>query len=144
MFYVEMPDEVMTLGMIERALKEEKRLCAPRILLTEHRMILIEAQLKNGKVLLRRGAYGIYEPAGEKIIYPEDIDFVVAPGRAFDRSGRRLGRGMGYYDDFLKQLNSVVPLCALAFDCQLLEEVPTDENDFPIDALITESNIYEF
>ena len=144
MFFLSMKDEVLTLPMIERAIKEGKRVCAPRVILPERRMILIEAELRNGKVPFRRGEYGIMEPNGDESIAAGEIDFVVVPGRAFDLKGNRLGRGAGYYDNFLKSLSEDVCLCGIAFECQILEEVPTDENDWPVDAVITEEKIYQF
>jgi len=144
MFFLSMKDEVLTLPMIERAIKEGKRVCAPRVVLPERRMILIEAELKNGKVPFRRGAYGIMEPSGDESVSACEIDFVVVPGRAFDRKGNRLGRGAGYYDSFLKCLSDDVFLCAVAFECQVLDEVPIDESDWPVDAVITEEKIYRF
>jgi len=130
--------------MIERALREGKRVAAPRTILRERRMVLVEAELKEGRVPLRRGQCSIFEPASERIIKPDEIDFVVVPGRAFDNKGNRLGRGAGYYDNFLRDLRRDICFCAIAFECQVLDEVPADESDHKIDALITEFNINQF
>jgi 5-formyltetrahydrofolate cyclo-ligase len=144
MFFISMRDEVVTLPMIERSLKQGKRVAAPRTILSERRMVLIEASLKGGRVPVRRGEYSIWEPLSDAAVEPERIDFVVVPGRAFDKKGNRLGRGGGYYDKFLKSLRQDICFCALAFECQVLDDVPTDETDHPVDALITETGIYEF
>ena len=144
MFFISMDDEALTLAMIERALRESKRVCSPRTITSEKRMVLLEAELKDGKVPLRRGGWNIMEPVSEKVVSPGEIDFVVVPGRAFDKKGNRLGRGGGYYDNFLRTLRKDIYKCAIGFECQILDEVPTDSDDYPIDALITEEKIYQF
>ncbi len=89
------------------------------------------------------GPYGIREPhAG-----PGDegvrggFDLVVVPGLAFDSSGRRLGRGYGYYDRFLGALGGTALTVGLAFSWQLVPEVPVDAWDVPVDAVVTEDGI---
>jgi 5-formyltetrahydrofolate cyclo-ligase len=72
-------------------------------------------------------------------IPPDEIDFVVAPGVAFDREGRRLGYGGGYYDRLLPLVSSRAARVAGAFDVQLVDRVPVGPNDIAIDAVVTES-----
>ena len=68
------------------------------------------------------------------------LDLILVPGLAFTAGGKRLGRGRGYYDTYLrkwKQEKGKVPrTIALAFNEQLLESVPADDNDFVIDRVI--------
>ena len=87
--------------------------------------------------------YGIQEPSPESriIMTPDMFDLVIVPGVAFDKKGRRIGQGKGYYDRFL-ELTSAFRL-ALAFDCQLLENVPSELHDIPMDAILSESGILE-
>ena len=80
MFFISMRDEVLTLPMIELALREGKRVAAPRTIVSEHRMIPVEAESRDGRVPLRRGGYRIMEPESEKIVGADEIDFVVVPG----------------------------------------------------------------
>lgn len=76
----------------------------------------------------------------------EPVDLILLPGLAFDRAGRRLGRGGGYYDVFLRKYllhaeeKGWKPplLVGLAYSLQVLDEVvPTDATDMPIDALVS-------
>ena len=90
-----------------------------------------------------RGKYGLLEPrvppgvAGLR----NGFDLVVVPGVAFDAMGRRLGKGYGYYDRFLSGLSKTAVTVGLAFSRQLLEEVPVDTWDVPVDVVVTEDGV---
>ena len=64
------------------------------------------------------------------------------PGGAFDRRGARMGHGNGYYDKLLQHARSNTPLIALAFECQLFDEIPVADHDIFMDKLITEDHVY--
>ncbi|CAH0590488.1 unnamed protein product [Chrysodeixis includens] len=67
------------------------------------------------------------------------LDLVIAPGVAFSNSGDRCGHGGGYYDKFIAHVRSNPPapkIVAIAFSCQVVDEVPTNEQDQKVDALI--------
>ena len=83
--------------------------------------------------------FGIPVPVPEQstVIDPADIDLVLCPCVAFDRDGRRLGMGAGYYDRFLPQCRKAVKIL-IAFEAQRLDTVCTEESDIPMDAVITE------
>ena len=66
---------------------------------------------------------------------------MVVPGVAFDREGRRLGHGFGYYDRFLATLPGDVTRVGLAFANQVIPEVPVDAWDVPVHALVTEEGV---
>jgi len=89
------------------------------------------------------GPYGIPEPARPPGSLPrkEGFDLVLVPGVAFDRHGRRLGQGMGYYDRFLKEIAGTATIVGLAYSEQVVEEVPVDGQDVPVDALVTEEGV---
>lgn len=86
---------------------------------------------------LDAGPFGISEPADTApVVEAESIDVVLVPGVAFDRHGRRLGFGGGYYDRLLAKMPNAYRV-ALAFDVQLVDEVPVGEHDEPVHVVVT-------
>jgi len=92
------------------------------------------------------GQYGISEPFRSPGVPPktEGFDLVVVPGVAFDRAGRRLGQGLGYYDRFLRGLPEDVLRVGLAYSEQLVQEVPVDVWDVAVHAVVTEEEVLRF
>ena len=89
---------------------------------------------------LSPGAYGLLEPddACERID-PTQIDLILVPGVAFDRDGGRLGQGAGYYDRFLPGTHAI--RAGVCHDFALLEQVPSQAHDIPMDFVITPAGI---
>ena len=86
---------------------------------------------------LVRGPFGLVEPpADSPVVPPAEVDVAVVPGVAFDGACRRVGRGAGYYDRLLAQMDRAVTV-GLAFDGQVLDEVPCEEHDVCLDVLVT-------
>lgn len=87
------------------------------------------------KDAFRQGVYGIWEPIPEKCeeVRPMDLDFIILPGVAFDRSCNRLGNGAGYYDRLLPKTRAF--LAGVCLDIQLVEAVPTGLLDVPLSAV---------
>ncbi len=71
----------------------------------------------------------------------ESIDLVVVPGVAFDARGGRLGRGRGHYDATLSRLRPDAARVGIAFDEQVVERVPTEPHDAPLDVVVTPSRL---
>ncbi len=90
---------------------------------------------------LSRTALGVCEPSGGEIWPPQSVELVLAPGVGFDRAGNRLGHGKGYYDRFLPQLMPGVPVVGVCYDWQIVDAVPVDEHDRPMDVLVTERRV---
>jgi 5-formyltetrahydrofolate cyclo-ligase len=86
------------------------------------------------------GYRGILEPAPAlpRVDLPA-IDWVLVPGVAFDREGRRLGYGGGFYDRLLALLDPRTPRVAGAFDLQMVAAVPAAPHDLVVDAIATET-----
>ncbi|OUT61751.1 MAG: 5-formyltetrahydrofolate cyclo-ligase [Rhodopirellula sp. TMED11] len=95
---------------------------------------------------LQPGAYGILEPKPElrndpKTQLPVDqFDLIITPGVAFDPQGGRIGHGKGYYDRLLARKGQQTLAIALAFHCQVLDQVPMSAHDVPMDYLVTEDS----
>jgi 5-formyltetrahydrofolate cyclo-ligase len=90
-----------------------------------------------------RGKYGLLEPKIPPGVsgIRGGFDLVLVPGVAFDSRGRRLGKGLGYYDRFLNGLAGTAVAVGLAFSRQLVPEVPVDSWDMPVDAVVTEKEV---
>jgi 5-formyltetrahydrofolate cyclo-ligase len=140
LIYLSKDGEVGTDDLLGRAFELGKRVCVPVV--DQESGELRVSELPGPDTSFRLGAFGVREPVEEDLNFvpPDQIDLVVAPGLAFDRRGSRIGYGKGYYDRLLSRLGSQVPRIALAFDFQVLDSVPQDENDIRVDAIITEKS----
>lgn len=138
--YVALPFEVKIDALMLECLETEKTLMLPRTIWSERRMEMISVSDIN--TALVPGPKGIMEPVGEGIISPVEIDLVIVPGRAFDRSCNRVGQGGGFYDAFLAKLRADCVRCAPAFDVQIFDSVPVQNHDLPVDIVVTEKDVY--
>lgn len=86
-----------------------------------------------------KGAYGISEPMHIVPASESEIDIIIIPGLAFDQSGSRLGFGEGYYDRLLQHTHAYkIGFC---YDFQLIEHIPVQRHDIPVDMIITETQV---
>jgi len=139
MLFASMPDEVDTSAIIAGALAAGKRVGLPRCRPGGHELDVIE--IADPAADPAPGRYGIPEPVGDCLIPPADLDLVLVPGRAFDRSGNRLGRGAAYYDRFLAGAAARALRCAVCFEGQLLPTVPHDAHDVPVHVIVTDKQV---
>ena len=143
MFYVDVRDEVRTRQALPAAVASGKRIIVPYCVDGELELFWLEKMDE-----LELGMYRILEPKNElrhlesKRIQPTDLDLVMVPGVAFDRTGGRTGHGKGYYDKLLQHARLDVPLIALAFECQLFEKIPAESHDIYMDKIVTEDAVY--
>ncbi|MDF2628431.1 MAG: 5-formyltetrahydrofolate cyclo-ligase [Symbiobacteriaceae bacterium] len=136
LIYIAFRGEVGTERIAEAAVTAGKGLVLPRVV-KEPRGLVLHAYSGN-QAALARGAYGIMEPRPEwPVVTPAEVDLVVVPGVAFDRTGGRLGYGGGYYDRLLPMMGHA-RLAGLAYECQVVEGLPKDPHDIPVDGLATE------
>ncbi len=141
LFYLAMKDEVQTEKIIEESLQNGKRVVAP--LIDWQRKEILPSEIKD---LTKDIEIGILEiPQPKNNLYspfsPANIDMVIVPGVAFNRKGNRLGFGGGFYDRFLGKLSDRIKLVALAFELQLVGNVPSQSHDIAADYIITERRI---
>jgi len=137
LFYASFDGEVETFEMMKQAQKLGKKVALP-IILWENKTI-VPALVNDLQEDLEPGKYGIKQPKEtmKRISDYNEIDMIVVPGVAFDTNRNRLGRGAGYYDRFLETVPSSVFRVGLAFDFQIIDTFPKEQNDIPVDCVIT-------
>jgi len=88
---------------------------------------------------IAEGMFGLPEPVGELLgpIAVNDVDLLVIPAAAVDRSGMRLGWGRGFFDKTLGSMERCPPVYAVVFDSEVLDEVPSDLHDQPVTGVVT-------
>jgi 5-formyltetrahydrofolate cyclo-ligase len=96
--------------------------------------------LPAGAALVLSG-YGAMEPADRLPVDPAEIDLVASPGLAFDRTGRRLGYGGGYFDAFLPRLRPDCPVVGVCFAEQVVAEVPAGPGDRAVAVVVTDAEV---
>ncbi|MCA9242693.1 MAG: 5-formyltetrahydrofolate cyclo-ligase [Phycisphaerales bacterium] len=142
MAFLSLPDEVDTGDLIGAALRAGKRVAAPCADWDSKTMRV--APLTSVDRVVETGRHGLREPIAGSVgasIPLGDIDLVIVPGLGFDESGARLGRAAGFYDRFLAQPELRAKRMALALDRQIVERLPTEPHDQPVDLIVTESRV---
>ena len=86
-------------------------------------------------------SFGSREPTDGRVLQARELDLIVVPGVAFDRSCHRVGYGGGFYDRLLASARDGTAAVAIAFGMQVVEEVPTGPLDRPVDAIVTEDDV---
>ena len=111
------------------------------------RMEMVRLRDKQDYIDLPLTKWNIKQPADddlreEALDSVDGLDVILVPGLAFTNTGARCGRGRGYYDTYLaraKERQTRPPITiALAFNEQVVGDVPTDEHDFIIDHVLAE------
>ena len=129
------PDTVET---IKKLWKQGKKVVVP---ITDIESGTLSLSYINSMDDMEKGAYGILEPKTVRTADENNIDVILVPGLAFDRNGGRMGFGKGYYDRLLEN-NKAVKI-GLCYDFQILEKIPTESHDVPMNFVITEKEILE-
>lgn len=137
LFYVSYGNEVFTHSMIKESMKIGKTVIVPKSDTENRRLILSKLANWND---LEKGSYDILEPKKINEISIDDIDLVIVPGVGFDKEGNRIGHGKGYYDNLIGSSKNILPI-GLAFEFQIVEEIPTSSYDFPVNKIITEKRV---
>ncbi len=129
--YYSFPGEVFTHDFIAKYAKV-KTIILPVV--QKDKLILREFK---GAKSMRESAFGILEPIGAEFTDFSKIDLAIVPGISFDTNLNRLGRGKGYYDKLLSQLDTY--LIGVCFSFQLKEEIPTEPHDLPMNCVISQN-----
>lgn len=140
MIYYSVRNEVNTVPIIKYLLKTGKTVtlpvCTPELDL--------KAAVINDFRQLQPAPFGLMEPGPESLRLDNNkLQLIVVPGVAFDDKGYRLGHGAGYYDRFLSKTPNAFKL-GLAYDFQLVPEVPAESHDIKMNGLLTPTRYLEF
>jgi 5-formyltetrahydrofolate cyclo-ligase len=143
LFYVDVRSEVRTRWFFPEVLKAGKQLIVPYCVGAELELFWLWDLNE-----LVPGRFGILEPdpklrhRPDRRVLPDQLDLLIVPGVAFDRLGGRVGHGFGFYDRLLKSVRPDTPKFGLAFECQIVTEVPMEPHDVALDGVVTESAVY--
>ena len=129
--------EVQTTALIEKLLSCAIKTAVPKSLTENYGL---DFYLIDSLSSLKRGHYNILEPDTSLCRRVQVYEGVcIVPGLAFDRGGRRLGFGKGYYDRFLEKGSFIT--AGLCYECCVFDEIPHEDHDAVMDYLITEKGI---
>lgn len=132
LMYHSLPDEVSTHAFL-RKWCGIKKFFLPRVNGVNLEILPYDEQR------LELGSFHIEEPTGENTVPASEIELIVVPAVAFDRCGGRLGRGKGFYDRLLADTDATT--IGVAYDFQLIDDVPSEPHDVPMDMVITQSSV---
>ncbi len=134
LFYAPLPEEPDLWPLLSDALGAGKTIALPRFVPEDNSYIACEVREPARDV--EPGRYGIREPVERCAEFPSNrLDLILVPGVAFDLHGRRLGRGKGFYDQLLAVVRGTS--CGVAFDEQIVGEIPVEPHDAELDCILT-------
>lgn len=130
--YLSFNQEVRTAPIIERAWADGKRVAVPKVVGRDMVFIWLESFDQ-----LKEGYFGIPESIEDGPVADDPAALVLMPGLAFDREGRRVGYGGGFYDRFLARERGH-PTLALCFDFQMVDSLEAEAHDVAVDQVVTD------
>lgn len=142
--FLSMKDEVETEPILRQALDTGKTCYIPRYNSNSNHMDMVRLHTWQEYQSLPVTKWKIKQPLLDELcetaLASGGLDLILIPGLAFTKQGHRLGRGRGYYDTYLTKYRASLSLApttiALAFNEQILPEIPTEETDVPIDIVL--------
>ena len=138
MIYMPLGNETDTSCILQNALSECKKVVVPVSDTVNTDIIPCTITSDTG---FSKGAYSINEPEHCVKADESEIDLVLVPGIAFDKSGGRIGFGKGYYDRFLSKTKAVkVGFC---YEFQIVENAYSEKHDVSVDYIVTEKEMYK-
>jgi 5-formyltetrahydrofolate cyclo-ligase len=140
LFFAPLPDELDVWPLLEDALADKKTATLPRFDSASNGYVACRVQNLRSEMV--SGQFGIREPGANCVEIPLNrLDLVLVPGVAFDLQGRRLGRGRGFYDRLLADVDGIK--CGIAFDEQVVDEVPAGLRDVQLNFILTPTRCVE-
>lgn len=131
--YYSMPDEVDTHRLIKTH-HSQKQFLLPVVNNDE---LILKKYISEESMLT--SDYGIKEPTSDTFLEYDQIDLVIVPGVAFDRTLNRMGRGKGFYDRLLPKIKA--PKIGVCFDFQLFDEIPTYQGDIKMNMIVSQNEV---
>ena len=128
--YLPYNQEVRTVPMLEQALREGKRVAVPKIYGDTMKFLYLDDLSR-----VEKNDMGIPEPIADTPVADDKTALVLMPGLAFTKRGDRMGYGGGFYDRFLAE-EPDHPTLALCYDFQMVDSLPTEEFDIPVDTVL--------
>ncbi len=134
------PEEIATRPLVDWVLDRGQELILPRVDRVDR--VLRLHRVDDPATQLHPGSLGILEP-GPNLpeVGPDLLEWVLVPGLAFDRDGFRLGRGGGFYDRLLSCLPSGISCWSIAFDSQIVNDLPREPHDQPVHGILTPTEV---
>lgn len=136
--YMALEDEVDLQAVFRAAIRSAKAIGIPRIDPDTRTMTF--RRVDDFPAALERHPYGFLQPAADAPTMEADSDTIIlVPGRTFDRSGYRVGRGGGFYDAYLTTVPDGCVTVGVGYSLQLTAAVPHDAGDVPVQIVITDN-----
>ncbi|MPQ33121.1 5-formyltetrahydrofolate cyclo-ligase [Clostridium estertheticum] len=141
MLYISFNNEVDTYKLATWCLNNNKTVIAPYCIKSSHK--IVPFIINNLTTDLTKSTFGVMEPKYDILMKAniENIDLIIVPGVVFDENCNRIGFGAGYYDRFLSMKTKNTITIGIAYDYQIIDKVPTDEYDVPLNFILTEKRI---
>ncbi len=128
--YLPYNQEIRTWDLLAQAMADGKQVAVPKVYGEDMKFIYITDFSQ-----VERGYCSIPEPITDAPIAEDKKALVLMPGLAFDKEGHRIGYGGGFYDRFLSE-EPEHPTVALCYGFQIRENLPVEDFDIPVDAVI--------
>lgn len=128
--YLPYNQEVRTVPILEQALRDGKKVAVPKIYGDTMKFLYLDDLTK-----VEKNDMGIPEPVADTPVAEDKAALVLMPGLAFTEKGDRMGYGGGFYDRFLAE-EPDHPTLALCYDFQMVDSLPTEEYDIPVDTVL--------
>lgn len=130
--------EVNTIPFIKELLDQDKKLAVP---VTDFQKNVLHSRYITRFEDLQENKWGVLEPVAGEIAKPGEFDLVIVPMVGGDYNKNRIGYGKGFYDRFLSESGGAAVAVGLLFEDCLVESIPIEEFDIPMDKLITEERV---
>ena len=128
--YLPYNQEVRTVPMLAQALRDGKKVAVPKIYGDTMKFLYLD-----DLSLVEKNEMGIPEPIADEPVAEDKTALVLMPGLAFTKDGDRMGYGGGFYDRFLAE-EPDHPTLALCYEFQIVDSLPTEEFDIPVDTVL--------